>query len=430
MIAFFAVFVHHVPKYDGCDHGCCHFPHGPTTSQVAYLRGSGGIEYDLHELHGEEYLDFNVVFKKEYDPTTFSVYVGCGGCASVKPFHWDEPLTLPIDLPKTYQNAKFEPFTQHAYYELLPKGAARQFDLKQLANCTSHHASVRLVAHDNVTEDIVWGAVVGCEGWECERFTLLETMSFPIFVIRNHGRAWNDAAWTLPFFALFVAVLMVLILWWWWEGVLVWYVPVSPSFPRQLAQMRPGTKWSELKAVCWVEAPRLLFYTVATWAIVVDIFETFAHFLIAARVVPTGDTGYAIFTFWFGIKWVLLLCVAIPWAAAREVPESKWREGGWKCKCSWYEGLGPSSPFWAQGFWSVPDILIAIVSLLWLGAGFFFFPVAALVAGLIRLIQWFRKPPEKPPPCKSTIYVNVEPEDTACAYPARNNNVTPQLFLS
>ena len=64
------------------------------------------------------------------------------------------------------------------------------------------------------------------------------------------------------------------------------------------------------------------------------------------------------------------------------------------------------------------------------GAGFFLFPVAALVAGLIRLIQWFRKPPEKPPPCKSTIYVNVEPEDTACGYPARNNNVTPQLFLS
>ena len=52
MIAFFAVFVHHVPSYDA-DHNCHHLPHGPTTSQVAYLRGSGGIEYDLHEVVDE-----------------------------------------------------------------------------------------------------------------------------------------------------------------------------------------------------------------------------------------------------------------------------------------------------------------------------------------------------------------------------------------
>ena len=47
------------------------------------------------------------------------------------------------------------------------------------------------------------------------------------------------------------------------------------------------------------------------------------------------------------------------------------------------------------------------------------------VAGRFR-----RSAAEKPPPCKGTIYVNVEPEDTACGYPARHNNVTPQLFLS
>jgi hypothetical protein len=112
------------------------------------------------------------------------------------------------------------------------------------------------------------------------------------------------------------------------------------------------------------------------------------------------------------------------------VPDSKWREGGWKCKCSWFEGIGPSSPFWAQGFWSVLDVVIAVVSLLWLGAGFYFFPLAAFVAGVIRLIQWLQKPPKKAPPCKSTIYVNLEEEDTACGYPTQKNSVTPQLFLS
>ena len=50
MIAFFAVFWHHVPQYDGCDHNCCHPPHDATTSQVAYLKGSGGVEFDIDEL--------------------------------------------------------------------------------------------------------------------------------------------------------------------------------------------------------------------------------------------------------------------------------------------------------------------------------------------------------------------------------------------
>ena len=430
MIAFFAVFVHHVPKYDGCDHGCCHLPHGPTTSQVAYLRGSGGVEYDLHELHGEEYLDFNVVFKKPYESSLFSIYVGCGGCASEKPFHWDPPLTLPLDLPKTYLPARFEPFTQHSYYELLPKGEARRFDLKRLANCTSHHASVRLIAHDNVTEDIVWGAVVGCEGLECEKFTFMERISFPIYTIRNHGRVWNDAAWTLPFFMVLVAVLMALLLWWWWEGALVFYRPVGPSFPRQLQEMRPGSRWSELKAVCWVQEPRTLFYAVATWAVVVDIFETTAHALIAARDVPAGDDGYTWFIGVYGVRWLLLVFVAVPWASTREVPESLWRSFKFKKACgSRYDGFGRSSPYWAQGFWSLADIAIGVLALLLLGVGFYFLPVAAIVAGLLRLAQWVNKSPEKPLPCKSTIYVNLEEEDTDCGYPSRGN-LAPGLFLS
>jgi hypothetical protein len=430
MIAFFAVFVHHVPKYGGCPYGCCHLPHGPTTSQVAYLRGSGGVEYDLHELHGEEVLDFNVVFRKAYDPSTFSVYVGCGGCASLKPFHWDEPLTLPLDLPKTYQDARFEPFTQHSYYELLPKGAARQFDLKRLANCTSHHASVRLIVHDNVTEDIVWGAVVGCEGLACEKFTTLERLSFPIYVVRNHGRTWNDAAWTLPFFMVFVAALMVLSLWWWGEGTLVFYRPVGPSFPRQLARMRPGVAWSELKAICWVQDPRTLFYAVATWAVVVDIFETTAHAMIAARDVPAGDDGYTWFIGVYGVRWLLLVAVAVPWAAMREVPEAQWRSYKMKRPFGdWYDGLMPSSPFWAQGYWSLLDLAVALLTLFLLGVGFFFLPVAAIAAGLLRFANWVRKPPEEPQPCKSTIYVNLEDADTACGYPTPSN-VTPGLYLS
>ena len=178
MIAFFAAFVGHVPKYDGCDHNCCHFPHDAETSQVAYLKGSGGIEYDIHELEGKAYVDYNIVFKKPYDPSLYSIYAGCGGCASKMPFHWDEPLTLPLATRTTYHSPKLEAFTQHSYYEVLPRtldadgdDRAPQFNTSALSNCSSKHFSVRLIVHDNATEDIVWGAVVGCEGLECERFT-------------------------------------------------------------------------------------------------------------------------------------------------------------------------------------------------------------------------------------------------------------------
>ena len=426
MIAFFAVFVHgHVPQYDGCDHNCCHPPHGPEISQVAYLKGSGGVEYDVHDLRGEP-LDFNVVFKKAYDPSTFSVYAGCGGCASERPFHWDEPLSQPLGLPTHYPLPKFEPFTQHAYYELLPKGAARQVMPARLANCSSHHVSVRLVVHDNATEEIVWGAVVGCEGFECERFTPLELLSFPIYVLRNHGPTWNDAAWTFVLIVLCVPLLMALIFWWWWEGWLVFYVPQGPSNPRLLARARPGVRWAELKAVCWVESPRLMLYALATWAIATDILETFAHFLIAQRDVPADDTGFAIFGFWFGIKWVLLLCVALPWMWAREIPESQWRGYHWRLVCAWDDGLGPYSPFWAHGFWSIAEILLGLASF-FIGAGFYVYPACITLAGLVRLVEWLRRPATPEQPCKSTIYLSPETDDTDCGYP---NSNTPSLFLS
>ena len=360
MIAFFAVFVHHVPKYDGCDHNCCHPPHGPTTSQAAYLKGSGGVEYDLPDLGGEP-LDFNVVFKKAYDTRFFSVFAGCGGCASEMPFNWDEPLSEPLALPTTYPLAKFEPFTQHAYYELVPKGEMRQVTPAQLANCTSHHVSVRLIVHADAPEDIVWGAVVGCDGLECERFTPIELLSFPIFVIRNHGPAWNDAAWTLPVIAVLVPVLMAIVCWVWWEGWLVFYVPVGPSNPRLLAMARPGARWADLKAVCWTRSLRLMLYALATWAIIVDILETTAHALIAARDVPAGGrTGTPGSSACTGCGGCCSSSLQSPWASTREVPESLWRSFKFKKACgSRYDGFGRSSPYWAQGFWSLADIAIA-----------------------------------------------------------------------
>lgn len=430
MIALFAVFVGHVPKYDGCDHNCCHFPHDAETSQVAYLKGSGGIEFDVHELEGKAHVDYNVVFRKPYDTSTFSVYAGCGGCASEMPFHWDEPLTLPLATRATYYSPKLEAFTQHSYYEVLPRpldadgddDRSPQFNTSALSNCSSKHFSVRLIVHDNATEDIVYGVVVGCEGLSCEKFTLLEYMSFPIYVIRNHGPVWNDATWTLVLIALAVPWVMAFVLWWWHGGWLVFHVPVGVAFPRQLASMQfPETHWAKLRGVCWAWSVRCVLYAVATYAIVVDLLETFAHFLIAARDVPTGDAGYQMFSFWYALKIVYLLCVALPWFWAREVPEKLWREGRWECACGWFQGIGPFSPVWAQGFWSLLDLPIALSALL-TGAGFYVYPVAATIAATLRFADWVRGERTPPPPCDREVFVEkkvrfAQVEDTACALP-------------
>jgi len=204
-------------------------------------------------------------------------------------------------------------------------------------------------------------------------------------------------------------------------------VPVGDFFPRDLAHMYRERRlhWAELTQICWEQSVRLVFYAIATWAIVVDIFETMAHMLIAARDVPTGDMGYTIFIFWFGLKWLLLACVALPWMWAREVPDSKWRAYNWGCSCTWFEGLGMFSPFWAHGFWSLLDICIGVGSF-FVGAGFYVYPVATTIAGLLRLGNWLTVPTREPKPCKFTTYMpENESMDTACGYP----NITPALLM-
>jgi hypothetical protein len=368
----------HVPQYgDSCDQNCCHPPHDPKTSQVAHLTNSGGIEYGVDELH-DPVLEFNVVFKKRYDPTTFSIFVGCGGCATA------EPVSPPLDLPEAYAAVKFEPFTQHAYYELLPEGDARRFNTSALRNCSSHHASVRLIVHDNATEDVVYGVVVGCAGLECERFTAIELLSWPIFVLRSHGPEWNDARWTIVLLALTVPMVAAAVVWIWFGGLLIYYVPVY-YVPVQSDSEDYGPVDATFSLRC-------VFYGLACYAIGVDLLETFAHFLVGAQDAPVnGDDGYTIFMVWYAAKLALFLAVALPWAWAREVPDEMWRKGPWYKPVARRAGsaIGPCSQFWARGYWSIADMAIA-VGALFVGAGFYIYPVAAFIAGALRFAEWRR----------------------------------------
>lgn len=356
----------HVPQYDGCDHNCCHPPHDPTTSQVAYLKGSGGIQYDIDEIKGE-FLYYQVVFKKPYDVSTFSVYAGCGGCASDPVHHFDQPLTLPIQQQKTYPNPKFEPFTQHSYYPLLSEGSTElQIRTDSLENCSSHHVSVRIIVHANATEELVWGAVVGCPNLSCERYTLLEMLSFPIYIIRNHGPAWNDAAWTLLLICATTSLVVGLVL-------LCTFSDPWMAFkaPPRIAYYTKSNANAEAEVVVnWRDSTQLVFYALATWAMVVDILETLAHTLIAAQVVPAGDDGYTTMVSLLAYKFLLLAWPVASWSFERAAPFPLQMVDIWDyCKG------------WA---WSLVDFFIATVSLL-SGSGFYAYPVALSIAGFIRI---------------------------------------------
>lgn len=168
----------HVPTYTGCVDNCCRPPRHHDTSQVIYLRGTGGLEVHLEGL-GKRTFDFDAVFRDEVDPSTYQLFVGCGGCMPS-----DAILAPPSNI--TYLPAEVEPFTQTAYRSVFPT-KQRTFDASDCAD----HFTVRLVQHANASE-IVWGAVVGLG----ESFTARELFEFPLYILRNHGDVWNELGYT------------------------------------------------------------------------------------------------------------------------------------------------------------------------------------------------------------------------------------------
>ena len=396
----------HVPTYtDDCKNNCCEPPHEPAVSQVVYLKNDGGLELHIEDLDvaGGQVIDFDVVFKEEYDMSTFELYVGCGGCGS-GPDEIDPLLTEPIAKPPVYQWGKLEAFTQTGYFPLLPPGGARQFDTSRLASCADpdQHWSIRLVTYPNATETIVWGAVVGCDGFECEQFTLVELLSFPLYVWRNHGPVWNDLQISFVVSIVIALCAMIVVCGFWWGGTLVFSAPApkNEEGPRVAvggaiqAGLVPTSrsKWAALPEQYWVLSPRCVLYAVAMWALVADLIETMIHFTLAATKVGARDgLGYGLF---FGVvltfgKLAPILLVALIWAWHRETPEHAWRNYQRECRCSWYSGLGFYSPLWAHGGWSLLELTaVGLVGFIWLGAGYWIFPSAVTLAALVRLYNW------------------------------------------
>lgn len=425
--------VAHVPGYGGsCEFNCCHppYPKEPDVSQVTYIEGTGGIEIDKVDLQplidkGTP-IEFSVVFREEYDPTTFQVFVGCGGCASDKakqgynmdegnldgPQGWD-PVNFTTNLvpvPMTYQPGKLEPFTQTAYFALLPPGPQRFYDTTELRECESDHWSLRIITYDNSTVPFLWGAVLGCEdSIECERFYFGELFRFPIYVASNHGRAWNRVGWSLPVIAITVAVIFGLLLYF---GNLQWgwyllYVPVSILQPQRIydlvcTQGRRRPALVQLPCVSWEPSIRCAIYAIVIYALIVDLFETMTHYFIAMNYISKSTVGadpeglgQGLFwgvVFFFG-KVAPIVIVSFIWFYHRAIPEFVWRTYRFRCGCGWYSGLGFYSPMWAHGAWSIVEILfMGFLGLIWLGAGYWVMPFGLLISGTVRAINWVLNP--------------------------------------
>lgn len=331
----------HVPAYGSGVDGC-HTPiHHHTTSQAIYLRGSSGLEIHFtstsqpFDMHAGEMIDFDAVFLEAYDQSTYSLHVGCGGCV---------PMVDPIVTPRLqlsgYQPAVVEPFTQSLHRSAFPK-AARKFNSSELLTCDQGHWSVRLVDHHNRTESgpIVWTAVVGLG----ERFTLVELLSFPIYILINH-RDQNGGGWTF-----WVILPLCLPLWW---------------FLRAVAFLHFKWRWLNPFDNSMKSEPRAWLYDFAIVGFMAASLEQIVHLIYVQTMAPIGPQ------FFVGLFVVLFangIPVTITMFTWQAMSHREWKIANWR--------------------WAPIEMLSAFSYLFLFGAGFYVGSVMLFLAALIRLVE-------------------------------------------
>lgn len=324
----------HVPTYDTtCVDNCCVPPHTYTTSQVIYLKGSGGLELHLEDVALDATLDVDAVFRDEVDPSTYRLYVGCGGCVP------SDPIVVPPIRVDGYQPAEVEPFTQTAYRSVFAP-SERKFDASVLSTCDQGHFTIRLVDFGNRTtgsEDIVWGPVIGLG----ESFTIEELLSFPLYILRNHGDTWNELGYTYWLFLFIVAPFIVF-----------WF-------------RRRRTR------VC-VSPLRDVLYDVALVGFLAAALEELTHLIYAQLGTPVG------FGFWTGLFVVILFGQGVGVLFVQIVRNAT-------------PGSCAAHPAWAP-----LEVVTGVSLLLLLGAGFYLGPAAIVLAGTARGIEALCHRPSSP----------------------------------
>lgn len=332
MLSTICLTLMHVPTYTGCTRNCCQLPREHTTSQVIYLKGSGGLEIHLesntHPINilGNEILDIDAVFRDRVDQSTYDLYIGCGGC-----IEGTDPIVVsPVQL-RGYEDGELEPFTQTRYFSVFSK-KERTFNSSLLHEtaCPQKHFTIRLVDYMNRTDNrpIVWGPVVGLE----EKFTFTELIGFPLYILRNHGSYWNDLGYTY-----FVCLLCTTSLW-------------------------LLTKYYITKSICTSMDIREVLYDLATIGFVAAAIEEFVHLVYAQNGIPIR-TG-----FYLGLFLVIFFSQGVPLFFVITVRRDLYRNTSYGSK-----------PWWAPF-----EVATGFGFFFLLGAGFFLGPACIMMAGLVR----------------------------------------------
>ena len=337
----------HVPTYGVGSDGCFTPPHHHDISQVIYLKGSGGLEIHIDsqtqpfDIAGGEILDVDAVFKYEYDQTTYDLFIGCGGCVATV-----DPLVAPRQALAGYQHGELEPFTQSAYRSVFAK-ADRKYNSSLLGGCTENHFSIQVRDYHNRTEPghetLVWGAVIGLG----ETFTPLELVSFPLYVLRNHGSTWNDLEWT------------------WW----VILAGVIPGFwlDRYLARRWFGWRWCSVFDRQMTLEPRAWLCEFAILAFAATMIEKVVHLIYAQT---TAAWGYG---FWVGLFGVAIFANGIPILIQFLI----------------YRGLYHRDDKWvaASTRWWPLELASGVSWLFLFGAGFYLGPSLVIIDSLFRAYE-------------------------------------------
>jgi hypothetical protein len=300
---------------------------------VIYQKGSGGLEIHIHSdtepfntVEGE-IIDVDVTFKGEPDRTTYDLYIGCGGCAD------DDALVEASRVTNIrYETPVVEPFTQTAYTSIFEKDD-KKFNTSalQIASCPEQHFTIRLVQHANAST-ITWGAVVGIK----ERFSFVELLAFPVYILRNHGDDWNDLWWTI-LVVVFVGAPFAIVL-----GK--YAVALRGKKPKE------GLTFDRRVMV------REIAYEVAIYGFVIAMLENFIHLCYAQTGIPIGSG------FWVGLIGVIAFANGL--------------------------GIYIVLAFWnwaTTWVWGFLEIAVGFGLLFVFGAGFYLGPAGLMISGLLRV---------------------------------------------
>ena len=400
MIHLLSAFLAHVPILCTDEDRCCTIKHEHSTSQAVFGRGSGGIEIALpsseypFNITGGEKIDFDFVVRDELDESTYSVYIGCGGC------HEDDPILAPA-LPHMGYEGMLEFATQTYIYSIVPE-KNRVFDTSHLANCTANSFTLRVVDHQGrpYSQPLVWAAVVG----KGENFTPYEWFLFPYWILSNHGEWWSDLGWTFWLILFLGAPLLI--------GA--WRQAITMCGGEALSSM--GSRWimRDGKSVYQVRDvhPREFLYDLAIWFLVAAAFEVTVHIIYAQSKGPVDFHLLLALTFALLAGQLLpLILTIIAWSTV-----------------FWVNSKDPLLNCLSNRWLGFAEVALALWMLFIFGGGFFLSGFAVLIASVLRLsedtrfINYDYRWRDATYMAWVPMYASVDPQEKNAQIPALNLN--------